>query len=115
MTVIFLQLVKPGKVAAGAVHEKTEQLNKQLGDGKTFVVFAHRTKPSFNQRQNLNAVNISFKQRQSSSTGHALISWLNGADFLFFFMLKPCIFCHKALTYRVVFVWVVISRLHTSK
>ena len=84
-------------MATGAVHKKTEQLNKQLSDGKTFAVFAHRAKPSINQRQNLDIANICLKQGQSGSTGHAFISWLNCTDFLFLFILKPCIFCHEAL------------------
>jgi len=41
ITLICLEMIKPGDMATGAVHEKTEQLNKQLSDGKTFAVFAH--------------------------------------------------------------------------
>ena len=97
ITFICLEMIKPGNVATGTVHEKTEQLNKQLSDGKTFVVFAHRAKPSINQRQNLDAANICLKKGQSGSTGQAFISWNNCTYFLFLFIPKPCIFCHEAL------------------
>ena len=72
ITLICLEMIKLGDVATDAIHKETEQLNKQLSDGKTFAVFAHRAKPSINQRQYLDAANICLKQGQSGSTGQAL-------------------------------------------
>ena len=39
ITFICLEMIKPGDVTTGTVHKETEQLNKQLSDGKNFAVF----------------------------------------------------------------------------
>jgi len=36
-------MIKPGDMTSGAVHKKTEQLDKKISDWNALFIFSHRT------------------------------------------------------------------------
>ena len=63
ITLIRFEVIEPGKVTAGAVHEKTEQLEKVGCDRDALFIFSNRTKLTFDDRHELNTLSDTAQKR----------------------------------------------------
>ena len=96
ITLITFEVIEPAKVTAGAVHEKTEHLDKMVCDRDSLFIFPHRTKLTFEDRIQLNTFQIPREKGQSGTSCDSVIDGLNCTNTLLVFTLKFGIVSHKA-------------------
>ena len=96
ITLITFDVIEPAKVKAGAVHEKTEHLDKMVCDRDSLFIFPHRTKLTFEDWIQLNTFQIPCEKDQSGTTCDSVIDGLNCTNTLLVFTLKFGIVSHKA-------------------
>ena len=88
ITLITFGVIEPGKMTTGAVHEKTEHLDKMVYDRDSLFIFPHRTKLTFDDRNELNTFQIPREKAQSGTTCDSFIGGLNCTNTLLLFSLK---------------------------